>query len=135
MLLQAALTLGIGQTTKLNAMKVTLQENPIPIRYIGRGQYYVSMNVEKVEHEEPGFGGTQTETEYKCDLVKVDGEPTYPKVVEALIRERYNVSDELAIQRQMYTKTAEFEEYNSYCEWCKAIARPVFFRQGEEGGE
>lgn len=48
---------------------------------------------------------------------------TYKKMVEAFIRERYSVSDELAILRQRYTKPEEFEEYNAFCEECKARAK------------
>lgn len=49
--------------------------------------------------------------------------PTYEERVEQLIRERYSVSDELAILRQRDTKPSEFEEYFAFCEECKAIAK------------
>lgn len=48
---------------------------------------------------------------------------TYEQMVEAFIRERYTVSDELAILRQRDTKPEEFEEYNAFCEECKARAK------------
>ena len=51
---------------------------------------------------------------------------TYEQRVVELIRLRYSVDDELAILRQRETKTEEFEEYNSYCENCKTIARVEF---------
>lgn len=51
---------------------------------------------------------------------------TYEQRVVELIRLRYSVDDELAILRQRDTKTEEFEEYNSYCENCKTIARVEF---------
>lgn len=47
----------------------------------------------------------------------------YALRVEALIRERYTVSDELAILRQRDTKPEEFEQYNAYCEECKMHAK------------
>lgn len=50
-------------------------------------------------------------------------ESTYPQRVEALIRERYSVSDEIAIIRQKDTKPVEYDEYYSYCEECKRKAK------------
>ena len=49
--------------------------------------------------------------------------PTYEERVEQLIREKYSVSQEFAIQRQRDTKPIEFEEYFAYCEECKAKAK------------
>lgn len=49
----------------------------------------------------------------------------YPELVEELIRQRYTISQELAINRQRDTKPTQFEEYNSYCEACKAEAKKL----------
>ncbi len=49
--------------------------------------------------------------------------PTYEERVELLIRKKYNVNQELAIQRQRETKPDEFEDYFAYCEACKAKAK------------
>lgn len=49
--------------------------------------------------------------------------PTYEERVEQLIREKYSVSQEFAIQRQCETKPEEFEEYFAFCEKCKAKAK------------
>lgn len=49
--------------------------------------------------------------------------PTYEERVEQLIRERYSLSAELAIQRQRDTKADEFNEYYAYCEECKIKAK------------
>ena len=49
----------------------------------------------------------------------------YPALVEELIRQRYNISQELAIHRQRDTKPTEFAEYNSYCEECKVTAKRI----------
>lgn len=48
---------------------------------------------------------------------------TYEQQVEAMIRQRYSVSDELAILRQRDTKPEEFKDYFDYCEQCKAEAK------------
>ena len=47
----------------------------------------------------------------------------YPILVEQYIREKYTVSDELAILRQRETKQAEFQEYWRYCESRKTMAK------------
>lgn len=47
----------------------------------------------------------------------------YENTVNALIREKYTLSQELAILRQRDTKPEEYAEYNAYCEECKAVAK------------
>lgn len=49
--------------------------------------------------------------------------PSYEERVEQLIRKKYSINQELAIQRQRDTKPSEFEEYFSYCEECKTMAK------------
>ena len=49
--------------------------------------------------------------------------PTYEEMVVMLIREKYSLDDELAIQRQRDTKPEEFQEYFNYCEECKRRAK------------
>lgn len=49
--------------------------------------------------------------------------PTYEEYVEQLIRERYSLNQELAIQRQRETKVDEFNAYYEYCEECKTKAK------------
>ena len=47
----------------------------------------------------------------------------YENAVNAKIREKYTLSQELAILRQRDTKPEEYAEYNAYCEQCKAAAK------------
>lgn len=47
----------------------------------------------------------------------------YENLVEKYIREKYSLSNELAILRQANTKYTEFYEYNTYAEECKAKAK------------
>lgn len=54
----------------------------------------------------------------------------YAVMVERLIRERYSISDELAILRQRDTKPDEFAEYNAFCEECKEKARASTANKG-----
>lgn len=51
------------------------------------------------------------------------GHDEYRLRVEAMIRQRYSMSDELAILRQRNAKPEEFEAYYAWCEACKAQAR------------
>lgn len=43
----------------------------------------------------------------------------YENLVESKIREKYTLSQELAILRQRDTKQSEYQEYFNYCEACK----------------
>ena len=47
----------------------------------------------------------------------------YESKVNNLIREKYTLSQELAILRQGDAKPEEYEKYNAYCEQCKAQAK------------
>lgn len=46
----------------------------------------------------------------------------YEQLVSDLIRERYTLDQELAINRQRDTKPEEFKEYFDFCEQCKIKA-------------
>ena len=50
-------------------------------------------------------------------------ERMYKRAVERKIRERYSMSDELALLRQRDLKIDEFDEYDRYCESCKTEAK------------
>lgn len=47
----------------------------------------------------------------------------YENAVNAKIREKYTLSQELSILRQKDEKTEEYAEYYAYCEQCKAQAK------------
>ena len=47
----------------------------------------------------------------------------YESRVDELIRERYTMSQELAILRQQMTKADKYQAYFAYCEECKAKAK------------
>ena len=47
----------------------------------------------------------------------------YDQLVSDLIRERYTIDQEIAINRQRDTKLEEFQEYFDFCEECKQIVR------------
>lgn len=47
----------------------------------------------------------------------------YEEQVNALIRARYSLPQELSLQRQRNEKPEEWAEYNAYCEECKKKAK------------
>lgn len=66
-------------------------------------------------------------TQKEIELAKANGvaKKVYPKLVQDLINKRYSVFDEIAILRQRNTKKAEYNDYNAYCEQCKAQAKEL----------
>lgn len=54
--------------------------------------------------------------------VEIPKEEQYKQRVIDLIREKYSIDDELAIQRQRDSKVEEFNEYNQFVESVKIIA-------------
>lgn len=54
-------------------------------------------------------------------------EERYNKRIVQLIRIKYSLNDEIAINRQRFVKEDEFNEYNSYVESCKAIAKTEIY--------
>lgn len=57
----------------------------------------------------------------------------YEMAVEYLIRDKYTLYEELAIQRQRDSKSEEFKAYNDYCEQCKSKARELLKIKDSEG--
>ena len=51
----------------------------------------------------------------------------YENTVNAKIREKYTLSQELSILRQKDEKPEEYAEYFAYCEQCKATARAEIY--------
>lgn len=62
-------------------------------------------------------------------------EADYNARVSALIRERYSLDAELAVQRQKDAKPDEFAQYNAFCEACKERARRELTAQGAQNIE
>lgn len=49
----------------------------------------------------------------------------YIEKVRELIKEKYQVEDEIALYRQKDVKVDEFLQYNNYCEECKVRAKEI----------
>lgn len=67
--------------------------------------------------------GTIIKEEKEQSVEPVNQIMPYEELVVQLIREKYSLDDELAIQRQKETKPDEWSEYFAYCEECKAKAK------------
>lgn len=65
---------------------------------------------------------------YTADELENMKQIEYDELVNSKIRKKYSLSAELAILRQQNTKTAEYAEYNTYCEKCKAEAKTEVFK-------
>lgn len=81
-------------------------------------KYYLGKWVEQTPQETKEL----EESKIEYEKHKYDG-LTYEQKVVALIREKYTLDDELAIQRQKETKPDEWSEYFAYCEECKVKAK------------
>ena len=67
--------------------------------------------------------GEEVVNDYEFESVYVEGlTPDKGGIVNAIVRERYTVADELAILRQRDSKPAEFEAYNDFVEAAKIVA-------------
>lgn len=67
--------------------------------------------------------GTEIPT-YICDFIIVSNVDK-DSIVDALVKKRYNVSQELSLLRQKEVKESEFTEYFNYVEQCKKIAEDI----------
>lgn len=66
-------------------------------------------------------------TEELAEMQEMESAPqpeiSYEQRVVNLIRQRYSVDDEIAINRQKESKPEEWQEYFDYCEWAKNEAK------------
>ena len=75
----------------------------------------------EIEHTE-----TFNVAEVKANFVvftETQKKARYEAKVDRLVREKYSLSNELALLRQRDAKPEEFAEYDEYVELCKAIAK------------
>ena len=91
---------------------------PEKIAQYDHSHIIVSYNIEPVEATEDREAG------FECDTLIV-AKAEKGAIVEAIVRERFSISDELGIQRQRSTKEAEFKEYNDFVEAAKATADAI----------
>ena len=121
----------------------TSQQKPIEYTTNESGEQIISPEYEPY----PEYTDEEVETlfaaaaEQNAMIKDVNGVPTlvarpaptaeetqaaYEEYVNALIREKYTLSQELAILRQRDTKPEEYNAYNAYCETCKIEAKAKY---------
>ena len=94
-------------------MKSNSDNRPSTILDLGDGTYQFHYNiVEKIE---------EGRTSYDSDVVILSHPVSRDNIINALIREKYSLSQELSISRQRDTKADEYNAFCEYCEECKKI--------------
>jgi len=86
--------------------------------YLGYTYYIGGKRLDTPKIEVPSDYEEVTQDEIDREIREL-----YPPLVEKYIRERYSISDELAVQRQREEKKDIFREYYYYCEECKHRAK------------
>lgn len=98
--------------------------NKLPVFFnIGNGKTHYNYNETEKEIEQPDG---EKVTIYEYDQVTIQGEVNRESMIDAVIRERYSINEELAVQRQRDSKPKEFESYNDFCESVKEQVRMDF---------
>lgn len=78
-------------------------------------------------------GKKATVEEYEeVDTIPKYTQGEYAKKVEELIREKYSLSDELAVLRQRDEKPNEYSDYYTYAEECKVKAKEILNNKEDE---
>ena len=99
----------------------------------GDSSYTIKKTDEEGNTTEDVFPVKMKKITQSWDYVK-DERPDYSELIVGFIREKYSINDELAIQRQCDNseeKKAEFDEYNAFCDACKAKAKEILSRYDE----
>lgn len=76
-------------------MKSSSDIRPAVIQPLGNGAYHYNYNIVERQETDPKTG--EIKTVYDYDTVKVWDKPTYEKLVKAVIREKLDETQELAI--------------------------------------
>lgn len=107
-------------------VKQIFDERPESIQDLGTGYFNIHFNIEEVTEQQvdEDTGEPEDVTRYSANVERVSS-LEYGDIVCKLIRKRYTESQELALLRQRDMKSVEFDDYYSYCEDCKEVARVV----------
>ena len=98
-------------------MKSSSNIKPDHVVYIGNGKWHYNYNVAQTE--------VDGETRYDYEQVILKGKPTYESTVAAIVRDRYTVDAEMAIQRKGIADNSnqEFVDYNAFVESIKDMVK------------
>ena len=109
-------------------MKSSSYIRPAAIEPLGNGAYHYNYNIVERHEQDPETG--EIITVYDYDTVKVWDEPTYEKLVKAVIREKLDETQEFAIINEYHAnvlgvitdKTAKDEAKQAYKDYLTFIA-------------
>lgn len=95
------------------------------MKYISRHNQVTEGFIYNTDHSVKIINPTQEQlTQYGWEVYQEpQPQKTYEQRVVELIREKYTLDAELAIQRQRNEKVEDFQEYYEYCEECKRRAK------------
>ena len=109
-------------------MKSSSNIRPAAIEPLGNGAYHYNYNIVERQETDPETG--EVRTVYDYDTVKVWNEPTYAKLVKAVIRERLDETQEFNIINEynagvlgvITDKTAKEEAKQAYKDYLTFVA-------------
>ncbi|MBO5625280.1 MAG: hypothetical protein J5953_05745 [Prevotella sp.] len=78
--------------------------------------------VNPTQNEDGSEGEPEILPTWDANYTDMEGDVTRDNLINALIRERFSLSNELAILRQRDAKPEDFAAYNEVAEACKRIA-------------
>ncbi len=122
----------IGKCKKTRTIKVRFDsERPKPSRFVK------IVSEEELPAEEVLRKGGVKENVIPKRITYIEySKIGYEELTEKMIREKYSVSDELALLRQKEIKSDEYALYYAFVEGCKSKAKAfVAEREGEEENE
>ena len=98
-------------------MKSSSNIAPKTTEHLGNGKWHYNYNVVQTE--------VDGEIRYDYDQVVLKGKPTYESTVAAIVRDKYTVDAEMAIQRKGISDNSnqEFVEYNAFVEAIKVMVK------------
>jgi len=109
-------------------MKSSSNIRPAAIEPLGNGAYHYNYNIVERQETDPETG--EVRTVYDYDTVKVWNEPTYEKLVKAVIREKLDETQEFAIINEynagvlgvITDRTAKDEAEQAYKDYLTFVA-------------
>ena len=113
----------------------TLPYEPSAFEQLVNGLFRVFYNVEKSSEtitttDEEGHETSETHDIWLCNAVDIEGpmnESAYARLVSAIIRDKYTVDDELALERHARKgdHAEEIAEHDDFAEAAKNFAKSV----------
>ena len=98
---------------------------PLEVDNLGSGRYDYNTNIVQVAVTDEQT--KKSRTAYTFDSYRVSSlAMTEGEIVNALVRSKYDESEEFSLLRQKDTKAEEYASYNAYCEECKTLGKTIW---------